>query len=168
MSPPQAWLLCGMPHGLAPGAAPARHRGMNRDRGQGCASTILPLAKEPKQPQPSGAPQGSRGRRGAVPGCVQERGQRHSCVPAFLPQPRRGVAGVPPWPHSASHLLRLSPGPARRSGSGRCRHQTRSTPSSLLPVSSEGRSRLRAPGANGQGTKNVTEMKRKQGGKKQS
>lgn len=50
VSPPQAWLPCGMPHGLAPGAALARHRGMNRERGQGCASTILPLAKHPKQP----------------------------------------------------------------------------------------------------------------------
>lgn len=93
-----------------------------------------------------------------MPGCAQERGQRHSYVPAFLPQPRHGVAGVPAWPHSASHLLRLSP------GLGCHRHQTRSAPSSLLP--SEGRSCLRAPRANGQGTKNVTEMKRKQWGKK--
>lgn len=99
-----------------------------------------------------------------MPGYAQEWGQRHSCVPAFLPQPSRGVAGVTPWPHSASLLLRLSPGP------GCCRHQTRSAPSSLLPASSEsnaeGRSRLRAPRANGQGTKTMTEMKRKQGGKK--
>lgn len=49
-SPPQAWLPCGMPHGLAPGAALARHRGMNSERGQGSASTILPRAKDPKQP----------------------------------------------------------------------------------------------------------------------
>lgn len=170
VSPPQAWLPCRMPHGLAPGAAPAGHRGMNREKGQGCASTILPLAKTPSSHSPLGAPQGSRGRRGAVPGCVRERGQRHSCVPAFLPQPRHGVAGVPPWPHSASHLLRLSPGPARRSGSQCRRHQTRSAPSSLLPASSEsnaeGRSRLHAPGANGQGTKNLTEIKMKQGKKK--
>lgn len=126
--------------------------------------------KTPSSHSPLGAPQGSRGRRGAVPGCVRERGQRHSCVPAFLPQPRHGVAGVPPWPHSASHLLRLSPGPARRSGSQCRRHQTRSAPSSLLPASSEsnaeGRSRLHAPGANGQGTKNLTEIKMKQGKKK--
>lgn len=76
VSPPQAWLPCRMPHGLAPGAAPAGHRGMNREKGQGCASTILPLAKDPKQPQPSGGspgqPRQERGRAGLRAGAGTE------------------------------------------------------------------------------------------------
>lgn len=154
-----------------PGSCTGRAQGNEQGEGPGLCQHHPPTGKRPQAATALwGLPQGSRGRRGAVPGCVRERGQRHSCVPAFLPQPRHGVAGVPPWPHSASHLLRLSPGPARRSGSQCRRHQTRSAPSSLLPASSEsnaeGRSRLHAPGANGQGTKNLTEIKMKQGKKK--
>lgn len=98
----------------------------------------------------------------------RERGHAGLCAGAgtevFLPRPRRGVVGLPPWPCSTGHLLQLPPGPAWRSGSG-CRwHQTRGTPSSLLPTSSasnaEGRSRLRATGSNGHGTKNTTEKER--------
>lgn len=42
------------------------------------------------------------------------------------------------------------------------------SPPCVLESNAEGRSRLRAPRANGQGTKNVMEMKRKQGGKKKT
>lgn len=107
-SPPQASLLRRTPHGPALGAVPAGHGGMNRERGWGRASTVLPPGKEPQaaitlQGSPGQLRQ-ERGRAGLRAGAGME---------AFLPPPHHGVAGVPPWPRSAGHLLRLPPGPAR-------------------------------------------------------
>lgn len=106
--PPQAWLPRRTPHGQAPGAAPARHGGMKRERGWGRASTVLPLGKDP---QVAITLRGSPGQ------LRQERGRAELRAGAgmeeFLPPPHHGVAGVPPWPRSAGHLLWLPPGPAR-------------------------------------------------------
>lgn len=131
VSPPQAWLPCRMPLGLAPGAAPAGHKGMNRERSQGCASTILHWQKTPSSHSPLGLPRAAEAG-GAVPACVRERGQRHSCVPAFLPQPRHGLL--------VSHLGRTPPATSSGSPRGRRGAPARGAagikPAALPPLSS--------------------------------
>lgn len=164
----------GSPPGLAasqdatwpgPGSCAGWARGNEWGEGPGPCQHRPPTGKRPQAAitlrGSPGQPRQERGRAGLRTGAGTE---------AFLPWPRRGVAGVPPWPQSACRLLRLPPGLAQRSGSGCRQHQTRGNPSSLLPASStsnaEGRSRLRATGSNRHGTKNATEKERKQGKKK--
>lgn len=133
VSPPQAWLPCRMPHGLAPGAAPAGHRGMNREKGQGCASTILPLAKDPKQPQPSGgSPRAAEAGEGP---CRAVCGSRDRGIPVFLPFCPSHATGL-----LVSHLGRTPPATSSGSPRGRPGAPARSAagikPAALPPLSS--------------------------------
>lgn len=89
-----------------PGSCAGRARG--NERGEGPGPHRPPTRERPQAAITlwgfPGQPRRERGRAGLCAGAG---------TAAFLPPPRRGVAGVPPWPRATGHLLRLPPGPAR-------------------------------------------------------